>query len=345
MQYTNQTAEELELYRCTSSGIFQAQNSIWMKINFAFTFSLILLTFVISIKAVQVLKFRNVYSTGTQFLLYVILVNVNFNQLVYMVIRIRHLQKILSFSKDPCLIEFHNSECYYDNHLYMFSNYLATWLVCSLTFDRFLAYYTSKLYDDKRNSKRIGVMLVVGSLFFTLLCHLYIFYGVPRAGYVPSCQYPPQLALDTFQLATILKIVFTLFNCFVILLLLLVVVRKDRRIRHRNYDTNTRYFSFENVLTTKSILTIAVTQLLFSCLSSVAVTLVRHFEGGMSEYLFHTLTQYVTGLLYGNLSIPILIYLKTSQCITDRHKRITRMTLEPDLMESRMISLKKMWEK
>ncbi|ULT93285.1 hypothetical protein L3Y34_003043 [Caenorhabditis briggsae] len=123
------------------------------------------------------------------------------------------------------------------------------------------------------------------------------------------------------------------------------IIRQDKRIRHTVYDTSTRYSSFENVLTTKSVLTIAVTQLFFSCLSSIAVTIVRHFEKGMTEYTYHILTQYVAGLLYGNLSIPILIYLKTTQCIRYRRQKITKMTLEPDLMESRMISLKAMWEK
>ncbi|KAF1756280.1 hypothetical protein GCK72_012733 [Caenorhabditis remanei] len=345
MLYTNQTASELDGYRCTSSGIFEAQTSIWMKINFVFTFPLIFITFYTSIFAYRRLKYRNVYSSGTQFILYAVLFNANLNQLVYCVIRIRHLFQIINYSSDPCLIEFHSTECFYDNSLYMFSNYFATWLVCSLTFDRFLAFYARKLYVEQEKSKRIAMMLVAGAILFTLIGHALIYFGVNRAGYVPSCQYPPHLALNGFAIMTNLKIMFTIANCVVIVVLLFLIIRKDRIIRQSVYDTNTRYSSYENVLTTKSVLIIAVAQLFFSCLSSVAVTIVRTFEAGMSEYTYHILTQYVTGLLYGNLSIPILIYLKTTQCVQLRHRRISKMTKQPDVLESRMLSLKNMWEK
>ncbi|CAA22070.3 G-protein coupled receptors family 1 profile domain-containing protein [Caenorhabditis elegans] len=342
--YTNQTATELELFRCTSSGILEAMNSIWIKINFFLSTSIILLTFFASIYAVRVLKFHNVYSSGTQFLLFSLLISVNFNQMVYLVIQVRLQIQIWKYSDDPCQIEFPSTECYYDNSLYMFTSYLVTWLVFSLTFDRFLAFCLLKLYSKPQISRNVSKVLVGMSLIFTFIGHILVYGGVSRAGYVPTCQYPPQLALGAFQKMTHLKIVFTILNCVVILILLCFIVKRDRRICHSIYDTNTRYSSFENVLTTKSILVIAVTHLIFSCLSSVAVTIARAFEIGLSEYTFHTMTQFIAGPLYGNLSIPVLIYRKTSQCIEYRRKTIIKLTTQADEVDSRMMSLKKMWE-
>lgn len=87
--YTNQTAEELETWRCTSDGIFKSQNSIWMKINFVFVFILIFLTFYLSFKAARVLKNHNVYSKGSQILLMITLLNANLNQLIFLEIRVK----------------------------------------------------------------------------------------------------------------------------------------------------------------------------------------------------------------------------------------------------------------
>uniref|UniRef100_A0A8R1DXQ2 Uncharacterized protein n=1 Tax=Caenorhabditis japonica TaxID=281687 RepID=A0A8R1DXQ2_CAEJA len=86
--YTNQSAEELEEMQCTSEDMLKAQNSIWMKINFAFTYIIIFATFVMSVVAAKILKLRNVFSNGTRFLLLITLLNANVNQAVLLEIRV-----------------------------------------------------------------------------------------------------------------------------------------------------------------------------------------------------------------------------------------------------------------
>ena len=149
--YTNQTAEELDLMRCTSEGIFKAQNSNWTKFVCILVFFLIFLTFFLSFKAAKMLKNRNIYSHGSQILLLSTLLNANLNQAVFLEIKvnvsslssvkvkyfqIRQLIHILINSKDPCKIEFRSSECFYDQSVYAFSNILSTALVSALTCDR-----------------------------------------------------------------------------------------------------------------------------------------------------------------------------------------------------------------
>lgn len=87
--YTNQTAEELEEMRCTSDGIFKAQNSVWMKVNFGLTYILIVLTFGFSVKAAKILKSHNVYSNGSLVLLLFTLMNANLNQAIFLEIKVR----------------------------------------------------------------------------------------------------------------------------------------------------------------------------------------------------------------------------------------------------------------
>uniref|UniRef100_A0A8R1DWE4 Uncharacterized protein n=1 Tax=Caenorhabditis japonica TaxID=281687 RepID=A0A8R1DWE4_CAEJA len=143
--YTNQSAEELEEVKCTSDAVFKVQKSIWMKVNFVFTFLIIISTFVMSVMAAKILKLRNVFSNGTRFLLMVTLLNANINQASMFEIRLRHLYRVLMYSDDACKISFHSPDCAYDQSIFAFTTNLSTLLVCALTFDRI----RNSVYDAK----------------------------------------------------------------------------------------------------------------------------------------------------------------------------------------------------
>ncbi|CCD68192.1 Serpentine receptor class alpha-27 [Caenorhabditis elegans] len=340
--YTNQTAEELETWRCTSDGIFKSQNSIWMKINFVFVFILIFLTFYLSFKAARVLKNHNVYSKGSQILLMITLLNANLNQLIFLEIRIRHLVHIFINSEDPCKIEFHSPECTYDQTIYAFTSVMSTGLLSALTFDRFFALYASTVYV--RNSKDSAYMLITVSIIVTVIVHIRTYGGVSRAGYVPSCTYPPQLSLNTYQVVNNAIFWIIMANCVLTIAVLLLNIYKDKRIKKSVFDTKTRYNSFENVLTTKAICSVTSTQFVFLSFSTAALAIIRTLEAGMSEEVFHINIQYINGGVYGNLSIPVLIYLKTNQCILQRRKSIDKMTNHTGTVDSHISSLKTAWE-
>uniref|UniRef100_A0A1I7TUX0 Very-long-chain 3-oxoacyl-CoA synthase n=1 Tax=Caenorhabditis tropicalis TaxID=1561998 RepID=A0A1I7TUX0_9PELO len=85
--YTNQTDEELDAMRCTSEGIFNAQNSNYLKFNCVLVYSLVFITFGFSYKAAKILKDHNVYSQGSHILLTSILLNAVVNQAVFLEIK------------------------------------------------------------------------------------------------------------------------------------------------------------------------------------------------------------------------------------------------------------------
>ncbi|CAI2343553.1 unnamed protein product [Caenorhabditis sp. 36 PRJEB53466] len=340
--FTNQTAEELEAMRCTSEGIFNAQNSVWMKINFGLVYLVALITFFLSVKAAKILKCHNVYSNGTQFLLMSTLFNANLNQAVYFEIRIRHLVHVLIHATDPCQIEFHTPDCTYDHSVFAFTSVLSTWLVCALTCDRLLALFLRNFYCN--NSKGISLFLISLAVILSLVVHSITYFGVSRAGYIPACYYPPQLSLNTFQTMNDANFAFTMFNCVLTVFILLASLYKDRRIRQSVYETKLRYASFENLLTTKAICSITSTQFVFLSLSAAAVAIVRFCEAGLAEDVYHITVQYVTGILYSNLATPILIYTKTNKCIEQRRKSIGKMRQQTNHVDTHISSLRKMWE-
>ncbi|EFP07796.1 CRE-SRA-27 protein [Caenorhabditis remanei] len=356
--YTNQTAEELDLMRCTSEGIFKAQNSNWTKFVCILVFFLIFLTFFLSFKAAKMLKNRNIYSHGSQILLLSTLLNANLNQAVFLEIKvnvsslssvkvkyfqIRQLIHILINSKDPCKIEFRSSECFYDQSVYAFSNILSTALVSALTCDRFIAFLFSHIYP--MHSKIVSIFLLFLSMFFTLLIHLHTYGGVSRAGYVPSCQYPPQLSLDAFDIVNSINFWFILVNCALTVVILLLNFNRDKKVKKSVFDTKIKYNSFENLLTTKAICSITFTQFAFLSFSTGAVTIISSIEAGISEEVFHIVAQSLTGLVYANVSIPVIILLKTKQCIEQRRISIDKMTTSTNHADYYMTSLRASWEK
>ncbi|EGT48122.1 hypothetical protein CAEBREN_18505 [Caenorhabditis brenneri] len=339
--YTNQTAEELELMRCTSEGIFRAQNSIWLKLNCGVVYLLAFLTFILSYKAAKFLKDHNVYSHGSQILLFSTLLTANINQAIFLEIKIRQLIHVLTYSNDPCQIEFHSPDCIYDQTIYSFTNVLSTALGSALTYSlpTLLSIITTGILNQ------LVWLDIYLQVLFSLIIHLYTYAGISRAGYVPSCQYPPQLSLDTFESVNKATFWFIMANCLLTIVILLLNIQKNNKIKISIFVTKVRYNSFENLLTTKAICSISSTQFAFLSLSTAAVSVISTIEAGISEEVFHLVAQSLTGLVYANLSIPILILFKTNKCIEKRRKSIDKMTNNTNEADYYMSSLRASWEK
>lgn len=129
-------------------------------------------------------------------------------------------------------------------------------------------------------------------IIVTVIVHIRTYGGVSRAGYVPSCTYPPQLSLNTYQVVNNAIFWIIMANCVLTIAVLLLNIYKDKRliifyfeklfennqfrIKKSVFDTKTRYNSFENVLTTKAICSVTSTQFVFLSFSTAARKLKPH---------------------------------------------------------------------
>lgn len=145
-------------------------------------------------------------------------------------IQIRQIYRSIVFDEDHCHILFNSSECVFELYFYYMTNYFSTYSVFSLTFDRFqrhsnflkiwcntyrlIACYFPKLYIKTENLITITLLIIQFSL--TVGTHFYAYLGVPLAGYVPMCSYPPQLAI---RFDTVNKVRTLVMSCCIVVTL------------------------------------------------------------------------------------------------------------------------------
>ncbi|CAL2032478.1 unnamed protein product [Caenorhabditis brenneri] len=257
-----------------------------------------------------------------------------------MEIRIRQFYRSILNNGDRCQIQFHSSECLIELYFYYITNYFSTYSVLSLTFDRYLSYKFPSFYFSNQYLVSIGLILI--QFILAIGTHLIGFFGVPLAGYVPMCTYPPQLAthfdaINKFRtLIMVLSIVITIFIFY-------LNAKNERKIHHKSYNTKTRYTAFENMTTSKSVCTLIIVQ--FSCImiSSFGVTIIRKFEYLMSQEMYHTIIPFLPGVTYANLCLPIVIHYTTKRTIRNRKNKIEEMTSTNGDQDTHMKWLTEVW--
>ncbi|CAO4364737.1 unnamed protein product [Caenorhabditis nigoni] len=336
----NKTAEQLDKEICAPDGLHKALTSPIMKINFTFIISVIITSYVFSYKALRTLLKHNIFSNCTRIILFVCSINSIVHQTTMMEIRVRQIFRSIVWDQDPCHILFHSSECVVDLYFYYITNYFSTYAVFSLTSDIFISYKFPVFYLS--NQYTVSVILLIIQFILAVGTYLFGFLGVPLAGYVPMCTYPPKLT-SNFDLINEFR-TFVMVLCIGITLVILYFsVKTERMIHQKSYDTRARYTAFENMTTSKSVCTLIVIQFLCIMISSFGVTVIRKFEVIIPQEIYHTIVPFLPGVTYANLCLPIVIYYRTIQAIRRRKTRIVTITSAPADVESHIKWLNETW--
>ncbi|KAF1766352.1 hypothetical protein GCK72_006309 [Caenorhabditis remanei] len=338
----NKTAEQLEKEVCASDGLFKALTSTFMKINCVFICSIILISYLFSYKALRILWNHNIFSNCTRLIFFIGSINSIIHQTTMMEIRIRQINRSIVTEIDHCGILFHSPECAVDLYFYYITNFFTTYSVFSLTLDRLIAWKFSSVYLKYQYT--IAIILLTIQLIFAVGTYFFGFLGVPLAGYVPMCTYPPRLASD-FDAINIIRTVVMVFSIIVLLIIFRSNVKTEKKVHQHSFNTKTRYTAFENMTTSKSVCTLIIIQFLCISISSFGVTLIRKVESFMSEEVYHTIVPFLPGVTYANLCLPVIVYYKTKQTIRRRKEAIDKMTSAPGDVESHMKWLNETWTK
>ncbi|CAI2343569.1 unnamed protein product [Caenorhabditis sp. 36 PRJEB53466] len=329
----NLTAEQLDEQVCASDGLYKALTSPIMKLNCLFIIFVILLSYYFSYKALRTLIHQNIFSECTRLILLVGSINSIAHQTTMMEIRIRQIYRGFVCEENRCQIQFHSSECVYELYFYYITNFFSTFSLFSLTFDRLIAHFWSNIYSS--HQKLIPFSLLLLQLILAVSTHLYGFLGVSLAGYVPMCTFPPQLA-NNFDTINRFRTYIMLFCIGITVFILIFSMKAEKRIHNQVYDTNTRYMAYENVMTTKTVCLIIISQFLCIIISSYGITIIRNLQSAIPEDIFHTIVPFLPGVTYANLCLPIVICYKTKETIRRRKSTIGEMTAASGSVDTHM---------
>ncbi|CAI2343561.1 unnamed protein product [Caenorhabditis sp. 36 PRJEB53466] len=172
----------------------------------------------------------------------------------------------------------------------------------------------------------------------------WVFYNVPFVGYVPTCVYPPQASLIRFYKTNVYRLIALFLILFASLVVLLVNRNREKRMIHIVYDTESRYKSYENFLTTRAVCLIIFSQIGCLASTSLGTGIIHMYELQMSESLFHFLVACMTGVTYSNFFLPIVICQQNSQIINRRRTTIGLLRQEKRTPEGHFISLGEAWK-
>ncbi|CAB07596.1 Serpentine receptor class alpha-18 [Caenorhabditis elegans] len=339
----NKTAEELDSRNCASESLTNALISITMKFNFIFIITVVLISYCFTWLAIQALWKHNIFSNSTRLILIVCLLNSVVHQTTMLETRITQAYRSVVYDSEPCKLLFRSSDCVFELYLYYPTGYFSTYSVFSLTFDRLISHYKSRYYH--MHQYFIATSLLVLQLLLTMFSFYIVFYGVSLAGYVPMCNFRPELTVYYGAINNVRTGV--MVSCIIVTMFVYYVcVKSEKQIQKCSYSPGERYSAYENVTTSQSICISIVLQ--FSCImiSSFGSNLLIHITSKttVSEEVFYAIVSFLPGVTYANLCLPLVIYFKTKLTTRNRKNRIAVMTSMYGDAGEHIDRLKRSWE-
>uniref|UniRef100_A0A8R1DFY4 Uncharacterized protein n=1 Tax=Caenorhabditis japonica TaxID=281687 RepID=A0A8R1DFY4_CAEJA len=338
----SQNTEKFDEGKCATEGVHSALTSWLLMANHAFLLTVTVASFLLTINAFRMLWRHNIFPNCTRILLLSALTNGVIHQCTMAEIRVRAIIHAITYSSDPCSIQFHASECIAENIFYYFTNIFSSNCLVSLFIDRLLSLRLHSAYSNHQILAAIFFMFFqMGSSVVTML---YVFSGDMLTGYVPMCFYPLPSILKQFYWMN----EFRMYGLVVVFVLSLAILfhnkHRENRMIHNVYDTESRYKSYESVLTTGAVCIIISTQVVCLVFASAGTALLHNLKTKISEPLFHSLLPFLAGLTYSNFFLPIIISTRTQQIINQRYKAIGRITLQREGFDEHFAALDISWE-
>ncbi|CAP25055.1 Protein CBR-SRA-31 [Caenorhabditis briggsae] len=324
--------------KCASEVIQMTLRSALMMFNHIFILLVITASFFVNVFTVKKLYNHNIFPEGTRILLWSAIGNGCIHQITVAEIRLITIYRVLVHGSDRCTILFPSSGCVYEQYFYYYTNFFTSFCCISLFFDRLLS---TNCIAYQYKYKFFVMIFLTFQTILPLFILIWVYSNGNTDGYVAMCNYPPMSVAWKYFYINRLRLV--ILGTFFILSICIFYYNKnvEKKIIHKIYDTVSRYKSYENVLATKAVCIIIVSQTACLVITATGTEQIRKF---FSPTMMDPLTGFMTGVTYCNFCLPIIILYQTSQIIQRRKRAIHELTDQTkDSSNEHFISLRNAW--
>nr|prf chemosensory receptor [Caenorhabditis elegans] len=325
--------------KCATEDQMILQTSLLLRINVIIMTIVAIITFILTYKALFILKIRPIFHSSTKILLYTSLLFVNVHAVIFMVIQNTALIRSFTLSDKPCEIMRTTLECRFQNHVLIFGIAGVNFNQFGLTVDRLLATIIPQSYSHM--GALPGVILSVLVVACSIAAPLIIAIGDPYDDIVPNCFFFPEHSAPRANIFLVTLSTLVITSIFLNFIIIYANKKLEKGCRTRFYVTQ-RYQKREALISTRIISYIAASQFLGLTLYSTMVLTLRLHKSMIPISIYHNMVWWAYTVPFAAVSLPALLIYRINQVGSNRKRVINRITAKVETQEEHMKSLKEL---
>ncbi|EFO91614.1 CRE-SRA-10 protein [Caenorhabditis remanei] len=330
--------ESSNISKCATEDQMILQTSLLLRVNVILMTIIAIFTFILTFKALYILKQPSVVHKSTKILLYNSLFFVNIHEVIFMTIQCAAFIRSFTLSDKPCEIMRTTLECRFKNHVLIFAIAGMNFNQFGLTLDRFLGTIIPTTYSNQGYLP--GVLISILVIVCSVGAPLIIAIGDPYNDIVPNCFFFPEHSAPR---ANVFLIVLSVLVITSILINLVIIFVNKKLEEGTRYYVSQRYIKREALHSTRIISYIAVPQFLGLALYSTIVLTLRLHKTMIPVSMYHNIVWWAYTVPLAAVSFPALLIYRVNQVGSNRKRVINRITAKVETQEEHMKSLKDLW--